>query len=853
MTYTLNMGKTPFKLNEIHATKSFLQHNSIPIYDKEIVVIDGPFYANGSLHLGHFANKVLKDAIVRTHNLIGIKSRLQITSDQHGLPIEIEVEKKYGKDGDFVANCRTYANEQFAAQLEQVKDFGILYDDRTIATSSFDYEAYEMEKLHKLYKDGKLVRLLRPVHFCSACNSSLAEAEVEHNAKESPSLTVKFPIGGKTYLLVWTTTPYTLFFNKAVAYNPKFTYVMWQEGDEYFVTLKEMAESLGKEYTIFNMDKITNDYPVVSPITNDSVPLLVADYVESSGTGLVHIAPNFGIDDYRVGVKYDLEIVDCIDNKGIFNNAEPIINGMNIKQASEAALNALNTKGLVYKLEKVSHNVGHCWRHKMPLFFKASKEWFLDLADIPSLYEKESYKFFPPNSANRLKAMIDSRKLWCISRNRKWGVPLPFFYDENDNVVDDEQLIKTAIDNVRHGGVETWHKQSTQYTPSNQVADVWLDSGILYDYYKHTYGVHNVILAEGSDQHRGWFNSTICTNLLLGNVNSNLNIFTHGFVVDEKGLKLSKSNKNYVELSELFKKYSPDLLRLLVLSQNIHQDIVYSKGLIDQTTEKYKKIRNTFRFVLQNYSTCNEFELVKHHGAKKLFTEIDTDHDIMNIIRHKLNNLIEVVKESYTELNYQYVCKEIFNFANEVSVYFDTFKDILYCNDKYDIKRYSLCVFLKQIADMYAYIVSIIMPFTAQEYWDLIGNTGCVNDYAVKFKRYMLPKGIDALMTEYEKHRSDVNARFELVKTDEHKQLSQFEFVTSSLGAINISPNTIQLSSMFGVASVKIVHPVFNDHLRPYANSVKCPRCWNYHIESEGLCNRCESVENNLIKGNNYE
>lgn len=833
-TFTLNMGKTPFKLNELHLNTELTPPS---FTSSSITLIDGPFYANGSLHLGHFANKVFKDAFVRTNNLFGNKTKLQITSDQHGLPIEIEVEKKYGKTDNFVAKCREYANEQFSNQLQQLKKFGVLTDEDTVQTASFEYEAYEMSKLYQLYKDGKLVRLLRPVNFCSHCNSSLADAEVEYYSKKSHSLTVEFKVDNVTSLLVWTTTPYTLFYNKAVAYNNKFTYVKWEHGGKYYITVKEMFDSLSKinekSFEYINLEGLF----VESPITKLKVPVLNADYVESSGTGLVHIAPNFGLDDYRIGVNYGLDIVDCIDNTGKFK-VEPLL-GLTITQASEIALDKLSQDNLIYQLTNIEHNVGHCWRHKTPLFFKASKEWFLDLSEVQEKYKNENYTFYPPKSSNRLQSMIDSRKLWCISRNRKWGVPLPFFYDENDNVVDDENLVLNAIDEVKEKGVESWHINTSNYIKSTQVADVWFDSGIMYDYYKSKNNISSVVLAEGSDQHRGWFNSTVCTNLLLGNYNNNLKIFTHGFVVDDKGLKFSKSNKNYVDLDTLFKQYSPDLLRLVVLSQNIHQDICFSKTLLTQTMEEYKKIRNTFRFVLQNYSK-EDIDI----------STLDYNNDIFNIIKFKFNKLFLSFKENgLTNLNYYDVCKDLHKFAVDISIYFDYFKDSLYCDDKLDNKRLTIVNFLKEIADNYAYLVSTIMPFTANEYWQMIGNESNINNYDFKFTGYSLPENIEKVIYIYEDLKYNINQVFNAIKDDECNKLSQFNLDIGNEIVSDLNTNSIiSLSTIFGVANVNLIKEK-GIIMTPF-NGKKCPRCWNYHKnyhnnENE-LCVRCITVETNL-------
>lgn len=859
------MGKADFKLPELHVDKnSFVSAmESISNSHYSLSLIDGPFYANGSLHLGHFANKVFKDAYIRTLNLFGENARLLITSDQHGLPIEMEVEKLYGKNENFISNCRQYASSQFKNQLQQVKQFGVLADDRTIQTASFEYEAFEMRKLVELYKSGKLVRMLRPVHFCSQCNSSLAEAEVEYKERKSPSLTVKFKIEDGVYLLVWTTTPYTLFVNKAVAYNAKLEYVKWYDSskNEYYVTVKPFAENLEVDYSVYELC----NKKAVSPINDQTVPLIAADYVESSGTGLVHIAPNFGLDDYRVGINNNLEVVDCIDNKGIFNSHCPELEGKDIKQVSDLALEKLKESGLIYELSTINHNVGHCWRHKSQLFFKASKEWFLNLEEIPQKYQhNETYMFYPENSKNRFEAMINSRKLWCVSRNRKWGVPLPFYYDENDNVVDSDELWQKAIEAVELNGVEAWYTQKVPYKLSEQVADVWFDSGILTAYVKEKIGINNnlsLLLVEGSDQHRGWFNSTVCSNLLLGNYYTPLNIFTHGFVVDEKGAKLSKSNKNYVELSDLFKQHSPDVLRYMVLSQNVHQDIVFSQDVLKQANEKYKKIRNTFRFVLQNLDGYKADEINSHYGLNSLISEFSLSHSLivdglncnsltMLAINKKLHKLMESISSNVANYDFSAITRELYDFSNEISVLFDAFKDSLYCDGKYSKRRLSICKFLKSVADIYAYAVSIIMPFTAEEYWKTVGNKGLVSEYDVDLEEWEASVEKHFNSFAYDSVRNAINAEFLKVKTDEFKSLSMFELLIDYSYENDLVLDDgvgIKLATVFGVADVTFVKNPNNFTLKPY-NGKKCNRCWNYHNDSQNLCSRCFKVESE-IKG----
>ncbi len=822
MNYKLNLGKTDFKLNEVHLDKQKyidMWQDTIATEksSSEYHLLSGSPYANGNLHQGHFLNNVLKDAFIRFQRLQGEKVSLTITSDQHGLPIELEVEKLKGKSDNFLLDCRDYAITQFDIQFNQIKEFGVLTNADTIATSQFDYEAAQMQLLLDFYKENKLVQKLRPIAFCSQCNGSLAEAEIEYKSKKSDSLVVKFQLKNKldTYLLVWTTTPYTLVANKAVAYNSNLQYVKYYDkltGD-FYVVVEAFAESEQVEYENISLENLE----VISPYTNAIVPVLSADYVESQGTGLVHIAPSFGMDDYRVGCQYGLEVLDYIDNKGKFKDT-----GLDIKETNTTVLEYLSDNGLIYTLFKIEHSTGHCWRHKTPTFYKASTEWFLDLTQVKEKYNTLEIDFYPKSSKNRLDSMMNGRDLWCISRNRQWGVPLPFFYDVNGNIhCDCESFANEAIRLVKLNGVKAFQEMNLPngVIKSTQIADVWLDSGFLPTFVNKPVD----LVIEGTDQHRGWFNTLLCTSLSTTSQVVPKAIMTHGFVTDEKGNKYSKSSQNYVGLDKFFKENSPDVLRLMLLSQNTTNDVVISKENLDRAKEKYKKIRNTFRFILQN---INE-------NANGNISKLDL------VQMHKLQQLHISVFENMKTLNVQKAVEALVKYAYEVSSYFETVKDILYCDSLDSERRKSVNCVLNKIGVHYASLVSMVMPYTAEEFWQefkkhskvsnsVIEQVSCLDGIMIASHE------VDAL----DSLKVKVNQQYESMRNTEYKTLSQFEVTVPKQYFSND-----ELKIYLGVA--KVDNGEFGV---TYTQGKKCPRCWSYHYDTTELCNRCESVENGCFK-----
>lgn len=611
--YTLNMSQTDFSLQERHAntdaylsvwdaasvTKA-LHHVSAHQHKPLFFLHDGPPYANGNLHMGHFVNKVLKDTVLKTKRLQGYFAPFVPGFDCHGLPVELAVEKlgvnKKESPYAFLTACRTYAQEQVSMQMRDMKAFGVSADwASTYKTMDFSFERQEMESVYTLAQKGFLEKKFRPVHWCPACKSSLAEAEVEYESKHTQTATVLFQCVQEpdTFLLVWTTTPYTLPANQAVGFNAQQPYYRtWDAERQCFcVSLMKTPDSEPVDLS---------HWTLVSPYSQKKVPLFHADFVSSAGTGLVHLAPAFGMDDFAVCEKNGLHPEEWVDASGVFQRPEDLrLHQKKMEEVSLMVVDTLRKASLLFSESVVAHDYPHCWRHKTPLFTRTSQEWFLNLSTqkqqaVDSL---ANVQFFPASGRERLTSMLSGRESWCVSRNRLWGVPLPVDVETRE-LLSTQEFAKQCA-RVAEGGVAFGmeHQPLESFPP---VLDVWFDSGVTHHTVTAKYTGTADLVLEGVDQHRGWFQSSLWSSVLLNGTAPYKAVLTHGFVVDAQGKKLSKSSKNYPALKELFKKYSPDLLRLWVLSQDFRQDFKFSEESLQQTSIFYKKVRNTLRFCLQN-------------------------------------------------------------------------------------------------------------------------------------------------------------------------------------------------------------------------------------------------------------
>jgi isoleucyl-tRNA synthetase len=833
------MKKVTFNLNEKFLDKSsyldcwnsqemkdFLeQQNQKPLF----LLHDGPPYANGDLHLGHFTNKVLKDTVLKFKRLNGYYAPFNNGFDCHGLPVELAVEKLHSGKGnkqEFLNHCYQYSNEQVANQLSQLKEFGMLADfDKSYKTNEFFREAEEMEAVLSLLDKNYLHQKFRPVHWCKDCQSSLAEAEVEYKMKTSDSVTVEFKLNDDTYLLVWTTTPYTLPANQAVAYNKRFTYAKYysKERNKFYVSLKNDEVDNQLDYVEdVNLDNLS----VQSPYSKKMVPLLQADFVENSGTGLVHVAPSFGLDDFYLGESHNLDVKSYVDNYGKYDAEEcPELQSMNLKDSAAAVLAKLQEDNLVFNLTKLEHEYPHCWRHKSPLFSKASKEWFMDLSNVKekALEEVEDVTFFPSNGKNRLTSMLATRNSWCVSRNRLWGVPLP-----RNKTPEALAEYRGWVDVVKNKGLAALYTEDF----SAQTLDVWFDSGMTHTtVMKRNYGTtQSDLYLEGSDQHRGWFQSSLLTSTALNNQAPYKQVFTHGFVVDSKGMKFSKSLGNYVALQDLLKQHSPDVLRLWCLNQDYHKELTYSESTLQAATEMYKKFRNTYRFMLQN--------LYDYTPEKTLNTK---DMDVLDkYVLNEMNDLKKTVLKLGDEYKFNEALTLLYGFCDKLSVlYFEANKDRLYCLAPDAPRRRLTQSVLNHLQHNLMVLLSTYLPYSTEEYYRSLESYSGLSVFMEQL--------LDDVVVELDKTRFDTvlelrdvaNKLFEEGRAS--KVMSKNNEMTLHLNSVLSLDEQNVLSLLLGN-----VHVVKNDNTELFKHDFKkCDRCWNYfkHLCTDDLCVNCHDVE----------
>lgn len=846
--YTLNLNKVDFNLPEKHLNKAnyvalwnsqevqnHVNHN--PDNLPRFLLHDGPPYANGDLHLGHFANKSLKDCLLKFKRLNGYFSPFMPGFDCHGLPLSLAVEKE-GVPQEFSRKftdaCYSYAANQVLNQTSQFKEAGVLANfDKSYRTNEFSREATEMQAVLNLANKGLLFQKYRPVHWCKDCQSSLAESEVEYVTKTSDSLTVKFKVVGddNTFLLVWTTTPYTLPANQGVAFNAAKVYGKFKAPSGEFLVKVVSAEDETSELTFESSYSLEN-LRVVSPYSNKEVPVVHADYVQSSGTGLVHLAPSFGLDDFHVGETYNLDTLSYVSNQGEFDTPLfPELTGLSLPAVSSVVKDTLLSQGLVHTLDKMSHEYPTCWRHKTPLFFKASKEWFMELSNT-SVKATESVsltKFYPEGSGSRLASMLKSRSSWCVSRNRAWGVPLP--RDLSPDSLSEYLELTQAVATSGLGAV---------VDRGLQTLDVWFDSGVTHTSVLFPeFGTYQADLyLEGHDQVRGWFQSSLLTGVALNNQAPFKAVFSHGFVVDDKGRKLSKSLGNYVSLSDLYSKFSPDVLRLWVLSQDVHKDLTFSDANMSQSLDKYKKFRNTMRFCLQNLqdydnnSTPNAFDQVDLYALH---------------LTYELKRRVLTLAESFS---FNQVVTELFSFCDEVSsVYFDSKKDTLYCYSPVDPRRQSCQRVLFELLHTLTVLVAPLLPYSAEDSYSSLRSLNLVTKSSVLLDSFRPEAPTLALdLTSFEKV---LGMSRELNKLFEKEREAGFlkknnERVVEVLEQLSPTQLTV-LRALLGNQHVQCVESVVVNplkyRLKPHS-LVKCPRCWNFFNQLQSdVCSECNLAE----------
>ena len=872
---------------------------------EKFLLLDGPPYANGNIHIGHAVNKVLKDMVIKSKTLSDYDAPYVPGWDCHGLPIEHQVEKKKGKVGskinasDFREACRDYAEKQVKQQKEDFIRLGILgqWDDPYL-TSDKKYEAEQIRAFSKIIDNGHLEYGFKPVHWCLDCKSALAEAEVEYQDKESISIDALFVVSDRSSFMdkalinltnkeadiaipIWTTTPWTLPANQAVVLGEKIKYSLVETKLNnqviYLLMADDLIESVCNRYDLQQWEKLDTIDPnaikgnlLKHPFYDKQVPLLVGDYVTTdSGTGAVHTAPAHGHDDFMMGKKFSLSLESPVSAHGVYEEGTEFFSGHHISKVDELIVKKLEENKTLANSQKFKHSYPHCWRHKTPLIFRATRQWFIGMEreDFREncLQAIKEVEWFPNWGEERIKGMILGRPDWCISRQRYWGVPIPLFIHKETKELHPEtnSLLKVIADRIEKEGINAWfdtdikefiNDDANEYIKSSDTMDVWMDSGLAH----HAVDVNFECIEpiadlylEGSDQHRGWFQSSLLTSVAMHSRAPYKQVLTHGFTVDESGKKMSKSEGNVVAPQTVINNLGADILRLWAASTDYSKEMNISEQILKRNSDAYRRIRNTARFLLSNLSDfCPDKEMVQHE-------------DLLLLDQWVLNRLIEIdegIKKDYDNYAFHRIAQTLHNFCvvDMGGFYLDVIKDRLYTMQKDSLGRKSAQTLLYYISELLVRWISPILSYTSEEIWKLLPGKREESIFLTQW--YQLSK-ID-IKSEWKKIQ-DIN---EAVSKSLEISRDQ-NIIGSSLDAELIlyldqgmedflKPFSDELHFLFITSSVELKKlseaPMDATKGEGFAAMVesadqnKCNRCWHKnktvgksktHLE---LCSRCE-------------
>ncbi len=767
---TLNLPKTgfPMKANLAQREPEMLKRwESGGLYHKireafagreKFILHDGPPYANGDIHIGHAVNKLLKDMIVKGRSLDGFDAPYVPGWDCHGLPIELQVEKKVGKPGrkvsaaDFRQACRDYAFKQVDRQRTDFKRLGVLGDwENPYLTMNFVQEADIVRSLGRIAVNGHIVKGAKPVHWCTDCGSALAEAEVEYKDKESWAIDVRFAAAepdelvsrfegeageGPVSVVIWTTTPWTLPANQAVALNAELDYVLVQAGGERLVLADGMLAAAMQRWGI-------GDYRVLGsargaalehlrlrhPFYDRQVPIILGEHVTlDAGTGAVHTAPGHGVEDFMVGQRYSLPVDNPVAGNGVFVEGTELFAGEHVFKANEHVLEVLREQGALIHAEKLTHSYPCCWRHKTPIIFRATPQWFIGMDKHglrhAAMREIDRVEWIPDWGRARIEGMVANRPDWCISRQRTWGVPITFFVHRETGELhpDTGRLVEAVAGRVEKEGVQAWFdlepadvlgEEADSYEKVGDTLDVWFDSGVTHacvlDRREELRRPADLYL-EGSDQHRGWFQSSLLTSVVMQDEAPYRACLTHGFTVDAQGKKMSKSLGNVVSPQQVMKTLGADIIRLWVAATDYRSEMTVSDEILKRTADAYRRMRNTLRFLLAN---MNGFDPAHNLVAHDDMLELDQ----WAVDRAML--LQEEIRQAYQDYNFHIVYQKVLNFcvADMGGFYLDVIKDRQYTMQADSLGRRSCQSAMYHIAEAMARWLAPVMSFTADEAW----------------------------------------------------------------------------------------------------------------------------------------
>ncbi|WP_291212185.1 isoleucine--tRNA ligase [Hydrogenophaga sp.] len=885
------------------------------------VLHDGPPYANGKLHIGHALNKVLKDMIVKSRQLSGFDAQYIPGWDCHGLPIENAIEKLHGRNlsrDDMQAKSRAFATEQIGQQREDFKRLGVLGDwERPYRTMDPANEAGEIRAFKRVIERGFVYRGLKPVYWCFDCGSSLAEFEIEYADKKSETLDVAFetddaaklaaafgvgalPAGKSAFAVIWTTTAWTIPANQALNAHPEFTYALVDTPMGCLVLAETLVEKCLERFGLTGTviatapGKALGGLNFRHPLFDVDVgyqrlsPMYLAEYVsDADGTGIVHSSPAYGVDDFNSCVAHGMSVDDILNpvqGNGAYAADWPLFGGLHIWKAVPVILEALKASGRLMATQTITHSYPHCWRHKTPVIYRAAAQWFVRMDEGEGVFTKDkapktlrqlaleaidATRFYPENGRTRLRDMIANRPDWCISRQRSWGVPVPFFLHKDSGELHPRtmEILDQAADIVEQGGIEAWSRVTAEeilgatdaphYTKSTDILEVWFDSGSTFSHVLrgshanaypngafHTEGPEADLYLEGHDQHRGWFHSSLLLGCALYDRAPYKGLLTHGFATDGQGRKMSKSLGNTVDPQTVTSKLGAEIVRLWVASTDYSGDLNIDDKILARVVDAYRRIRNTLRFLLANVS---DFDPAKDAVPLDQMLEID---------RYALARAAQFQAEvlaHYAVYEFHPVVAKLQVYCSEDlgAFYLDVLKDRLYTTSPGSLARRSAQTALHQITHAMLRWMAPFLSFTAEEAWPVLA--GAQNQGSIFFETFAkLPEVDEALLAKWSRVRhvrETVNKEIETVRTAGSVGSSLQATVKLTVPADDhavLASLGDDLKFVFIVSQVTLLEGDARVEVIP-ANAAKCERCWHYRddvgvdIAHPTLCGRCTS------------
>ena len=844
------------------------------------ILHDGPPYANGKIHIGHAVNKVLKDIVVKSKSLAGFDAPYTPGWDCHGLPIEQQVEKKIGKKRkqlsrkEFRDLCREYASEQVLLQKEDFIRLGVLGDwENPYVTLNQEFEGDAVNAFSRIFHNGHVEKGFKPVHWCPECGSSLAEAEVEYIDKISNSIDVKFPlsedskktfsdriskkIDGDVEIAIWTTTPWTIPGNQAICVNKNLNYSILNTSKGYLIIAVDLIQDCMNRWKTTIIEDLGEfkgeqllDLDAIHPLFKRRSKILHGDHVTTeTGTGCVHTAPAHGVDDFNVCKQNGIETINPIGSNGCYKNEVEFFSGIHVRKVDEEVIAKLEDTNALLNHEAYHHSYPHCWRHKTPLLFMATPQWFISMEKSGLIdgvnRALKDVEFFPSWGKERMEIMLKDRPDWCISRQRDWGIPITLLYDKEtgDTHPKQTEIFNQAAKQIQSNGIDAWEEldlkfEKENFEKSKDIFDVWFDSGIShFCVIDNLYGpnTQSDLYLEGSDQHRGWFQSSLLTSIAIKGQSPYKSVLTHGFVVDKDGKKMSKSIGNVVTPQEVISKSGADILRFWIASNDFRGEMSFSDDILSRSMDGFRRIRNTMRFMVSNlYDYDDDF-----NQEDILFLD--------KVLLDKVRQLQLEIRDNYSNYNFHLITSKLLNFCvNDLGgSYLDIIKDRLYTMQSLSVGRRSAQFTIKKTLDFLIKAISPILSFTSYEFYEEL----------------YPKKGHEVFMLEWEDISFELNEEetklYSILDNLREKAYQKIEIerqkgkIKNALDAdLEISlvkehydlikPLEDELNKFF-ICSNLILKEGKENMIVEKSDFQKCIRCWHKveTVGDDGICGRC--------------